>query len=233
MRQARVNNIAVGVESPIAEELQAMKKHLDPKEMIGLIRLYHKAGFRIHGMFIFGYPALEDRPFRMSAQDRARHFRSFLRKARLDTVQVLLPIPLPGTELARRLRKANRIYSTQDIGLEYYDGSFPLFQPDEPMTPENLQLAVRKIMGRFYGPRHMLATAIYVIAFPAIALWFHHIRTGWQKWYRRWSGSIYRSGGWLLFRKWTANFRKDSFLGKLEVAKRNDSLRQQRGAGSS
>ncbi len=233
MRQARVNNIAVGIESPIAEELQAMKKHLDPKEMIGLIRLYHKAGFRIHGMFIFGYPALEDRPFRMSAQDRARHFRSFLRKARLDTVQVLLPIPLPGTELARRLRKANRIYSTQDIGLEYYDGSFPLFQPDEPMTPENLQLAVRKIMGRFYGPRHMLATAIYVIAFPAIALWFYHIRTGWQKWYRRWSGSIYRSGGWLLFRKWTANFRKDSFLGKLEVAKRNDSLQQQRGAGSS
>jgi len=219
MRQARINNLAIGFESPIAEELKAMNKRLDPQEMIELARLYRRAGFRIHGMFIFGYPALPGRPFRMSATDRARHFRRFIRKARLDTVQVLLPIPLPGTELTDRLRTEHRIFPTDKVGLEYYDGNFPLFRPDEPMTPEDMQAAVHGVMRGFYGPRHLLAVAVYVIAFPAMALWLHNLNAGWHRWYRRWAGSLRRTGGWLLMRKWTAAFRKDGFLDKLTRAK--------------
>jgi len=221
MRQARINSLAVGFESPIAEELKAMNKRLDPQEMIDLARLYHRAGFRVHGMFIFGYPASEGAPFRMSAQDRARHFRRFIRQARLDTVQVLVPIPLPGTELTDRLRKAHRIYPADTVGLEYYDGNFPLFQPDDPMTPEDMQAAVRGIMRGFYGPRHLLAVAINVLSFPSVVFRLHNIGAGWQKWYRKWMGSLYRSGGWLLLRKWAAAFRKDGFLSKLAEAKRN------------
>lgn len=230
MREARINNLAIGYESPIVEELNAMNKRLDPQEMIGLTRLYQRAGFRIHGMFIFGYPAPEGRPFRMNAEDRVRHFRRFIRKARLDTVQVLQPIPLPGTELTARLKSAGRIFPTDTVGLEYYDGNFPLFQPDAPMTPEDMQAAAHKIMRGFYGPRHLLATAANVIAFPAVALWLHNIGAGWQRWYRRWARSIYRSGGWLLLRKWTAEFRKDGFLGKLSEARRTGL--PQRGPGS-
>ena len=221
MRQARINNLAVGFESPIAEELKAMSKRLDPQEMIDLTRLYHRAGFRIHGMFIFGYPVPEGRPFRMSAEDRARRFRRFIRRARLDTVQVLLPIPLPGTELTDRLEKAHRIYPTDSVGLEYYDGNFPTFQPDAPMTPEDMQASVQRIMRGFYGPRHLLGVAASIIALPAVALRLHNIGAGWQKWYRRWAGNLYRSGGWLLLRQWTAAFRKDGFLSKLAEAKRN------------
>ena len=220
MRQARINTLAIGFESPIAEELKAMNKRLVPQDMIELARLYHRAGFRMHGMFIFGYPAPEGRPFRMSAQDRVRHFRRFIRKARLDTVQVLLPIPMPGTELTDRLEKAHRIYPTDSVGLEYYDGNFPLFQPDDPMTPENMQASVQRIMRGFYGPRHLLAVAASIMAFPAIVLWLHNIRGGWQMWYRRWIDSVYRSGGWLLLRKWIAAFRKDGFLSKLAEAKK-------------
>ena len=220
MRQARINTLAIGFESPIAEELEAMNKRLDPQEMIGLARLYHKAGFRMHGMFIFGYPGPEGRAFRMSAGDRARHYQRFIRQARLDTVQVLLPIPLPGTELTDRLHKAHRIFPTDTVGLEYYDGNFPLFQPDDPMTPEDMQGSVQRIMRGFYGPRHLLAVAIHILAFPAVVLWLHNIGAGWQRWYRRWMASVYRSGGWLLLRKWTAAFRKDGFLSKLAEANR-------------
>lgn len=230
MREAGINNLAIGYESPIAEELKAMNKRLDPQEMIGLTRLYHRAGFRIHGMFIFGYPAPEGQPFRMGAEDRVRHFRRFIRKARLDTVQVLQPIPLPGTELTARLKKAGRIFQTDAVGLEYYDGNFPLFQPDDPMTPEDMQAAAHKIMRGFYGPHHLLATAANVITFPAIALWLHNIGDGWQRWYRQWARSIHRSGGWLLLRKWTAEFRKDGFVSKLSEAKR--ACMVQRGRGS-
>jgi hypothetical protein len=230
MREARINNLAIGYESPIAEELKAMKKRLEPREMIELTDLYRRAGFRIHGMFIFGYPAPEGQPFHMSAADRVLHFRRFIRKARIDTVQVLLPIPLPGTELTARLRKQGRIFSTDTVGLEYYDGNFPLIQPDDPMTPEDMQAAAHKIMRGFYSPRHLLVTAANVLAFPAIVLWLHNIGVGWQRWYRRWARGLYRSGGWLLLRKWTAQFRKDGFLEKLSEAKK--ACRGQRPHGS-
>jgi radical SAM superfamily enzyme YgiQ (UPF0313 family) len=221
MREARINTLAIGFESPIAEELKAMNKRLDPREMIELAHLYRRAGFRVHGMFIFGYPAPEGRPFVMSAKERVRHFQSFIRKARLTTVQVMLAGPLPGTEMTRRLRAANRIYPTDRVGLEYYDGNFPLFEPDPPLTPEDMLKAVGKITHGFYGPRHLLAVAGSIIAFPVLVLWLHNLGAGWQKWYRRWAGSLYRTGGWLLLRKWTAEFKKDGFLAKLAEAKKN------------
>jgi len=220
MREAGINVLAIGFESPIAEELKAMNKGLDPQEMVALARLYHRAGFRVHGMFIFGYPAREGQPFWMSAKDRVRHFRRFIRRGRLDTVQVLLPGPLPGTKLTRRLRAAHRIYSTDCVGLEYYDGNFPLFQPDEPLTAEDMQASIRKIMGHFYRPGHMFFVGLHLLSFPTIAFYLHGIRSGWQGWYRKWMRSLYRTGGWLLLRRWTAAFKKDGFTGKLAEARK-------------
>jgi len=218
MRQAGVNWLAIGMESPIAEELEAMNKHLKPQEMLDLVKLYRKAGFRIHGMFIFGYPTREATPFRMSAEQRVRRFRRFIRKSKLDTVQVVLPVPLPGTELTARLRGQNRIFSTDCVGLEYYDGSFPLIQPDEPLTPEDMQASARKIMGHFYRPRSLLSVGLNILSFPGIAFQLHRVKAGWRKWYRKWMGDLYRAGGWVLLRRWTAALHKGDFAAKLRRA---------------
>jgi hypothetical protein len=155
----------------------------------------------------------------MSAEDRVRHFRQFIKKSRLDTVQVLLPGPLPGTELTRRLRADDRVYPTECVGLEYYDGNFPLFRPDEPLTPEDMLASVRKIMGRFYRPLHMFSLGLDILFFPTVAFYLHNIRSGWKRWRRKWKRSLYRTGGWLLLRKWTTAFKKDQFLRKLAEAK--------------
>jgi len=219
MRDAGVVCLAIGYESPIAEELQAMNKRLKPSDMIALTRLYRRAGFRVHGMFIFGYPMGPAQSFHMPAGQRVRHFRKFIRKARIDTVQVLLPIPLPGTELTERLRQANRIYSTQHVGLEYYDGNFPIIQPDAPLTPEDMQAAAQRIMGRFYRPRSMLSVALSILSFPWMALWMHEIGDSYRRWSQRWWTRLYRTGGWILLRRWAAAFRKDGFLSKLTRAK--------------
>lgn len=220
MREAGINALAIGYESPIAGELEAMNKRLRPEDMIALTRTYRRAGFRVHGMFIFGYPAKPGMPFHMSAADRVRHFHRFIRKARIDTVQVMLPLPLPGTELTARLRADNRIFSTDDVGLEYYDGNFPVFQPDAPLTPEGLQAAAQNIMGRFYRPSRLLSVILNILCFPTIALRFHRIRSGWQNWCRRWWTSLFRTGGWLLRRKWMAAFREDRFLDKVAAARK-------------
>jgi len=221
MREARINTVAIGFESPIAEELQAMNKRLKPDDMVAMTRLYHRAGFWVHGMFIFGYPMRPGVEFRMSAQERVKRFRRFIRKARIDTLQVLLPVPLPGTELRRRLKEQNRIYSTEHVGWEYYDGNFPLFEPDEPLTAEEMQASILQIMGRFYRFGHFLWVGLNILSFPAIVLYLHDLRVGWHRWSHRWWNSLMGVAGWHIMGKWTAQFRKGSFAGKLAEAKRD------------
>ncbi len=227
MHDAGIGMVAIGFESPIAEELKAMNKRLDPKEMIAMTRLYRGAGFSVHGMFIFGYPAQPEQPFRMNARERARHFRRFIKKSRLDTVQVLLPVPLPGTELTRRLREEGRIYSTDHVGWEYYDGNFPLFEPDEPMTAEEMQASIRQIMGRFYRRRQMFSVGIHILSFPVIVFWFLNIKAGWRRWLRRWWKTVFGFGGSRIIRKWTSDLKKGTFPQKLAEAEKD--LRSRRG----
>jgi radical SAM superfamily enzyme YgiQ (UPF0313 family) len=221
MRKARINTVAIGFESPIAEELQAMNKHLKPDDMVAMTRMYHRAGFWVHGMFIFGYPMRPGVEFRMSARERVKRFRRFIRKARIDTLQVLLPVPLPGTELRRRLMEQNRVYSAEHLGWEYYDGNFPLFEPDPPLTAEEMQASIRKIMGRFYRFSHFLMVGLNVLSFPALVLHLHNLKAGWRSWSRRWWNSLMGVAGWRIIRKWTAQFRKGDFASKLAEAKQD------------
>jgi len=219
MRQANINFVAIGFESPIEEELKAMNKCLRPEDMLALTNVFHKLGFFMHGMFIFGYPVKEGMNFKMSIKERIRHFKEFIRKSKLDTVQVLLPVPLPGTKLRDRLMKQNRIYPLEDIGWEYYDGNFPLFMPDETLTAEEMQAAAMGIMGKVYQLKHMFIIAIHVFLFPCLLFYLLNIRCGWRRWYRSWRKSLIRFAAWITMKKWKLAFQKDPFLQKLEQAR--------------
>ncbi|MDP1854127.1 MAG: radical SAM protein [Candidatus Omnitrophota bacterium] len=219
MRQAGINMVAIGFESPIKEELIAMNKHLMPEDMLAMTRIFHKFGFLVHGMFIFGYPLQEGVNFKMSAKERAKRFKSFIKKAKIDTVQILLPTPLSGTELRRRLAAQNRLYALSDLSWEYYDGNFPLFEPDAPMTAEEMQDSIRNIMGKFYQFKYMFMVGLHIFSFPAMVFFLHNIRLGWRKWYRLWRNDLARFGGWLIMKRWRSQFKKDTFLERLQKAK--------------
>ena len=188
--------------------------------MLALAKIFHKSGFLIHGMFIFSYPLKEGENFTMPAKERIKRFKTFIRKAQIDTLQVLLPTPLPGTEFRHRLAMQNRLYSIQDIGWEYYDGNFPLFEPDAPMTAEEMQSSIRKIMGKFYQFQYMFMVILNIISFPALIFFLHNIRLGWNKWYRPWRNDLIRFGGWIIMKKWASHFKKDKFSEVLENAKK-------------
>ena len=219
MRRAGVATVCIGFESPIEDELKAMEKHLKPSDMVALARIYKKAEFHVHGMFIFGYPLPAGVEFSMPLDERVRHFKRFIRQAGLDTVQILLPVPLPGTEMTKRLRDENRLFPQDVIGWEYYDGNFPIFQPDPPVTPEQLHIAGKKIMGRFYNFNYMFAVGFRTILFAKMVFYLHNVRKGWRKWYKPWSDSVIRFGGWITIRKWSNEFKKGGFLNKLELAR--------------
>lgn len=218
MWQAGVQTVAIGFESPIDTELKAMNKHMSSSEMVSWARIFHKFGFLVHGMFIFGYPLKKDLGLDIPVEECVRCYKDFISKAKIDTVQVMLPVPLPGTELRYRLAQQNRIYPLEDIGWEYYDGNFPLFEPDEPMTSELMHTCAKRIMGRLYRFKYMFLIAVNTFSFPAIVFFLHNIQLGWQKWYRPWRNSLIRFGGWIVLKKWTIAFRRNKFLQKLQNA---------------
>jgi radical SAM superfamily enzyme YgiQ (UPF0313 family) len=219
MQQAGIQTVAIGFESPIEDELKAMNKHISSADMLSLARIFHNFGFLVHGMFIFGYPLKENVNFKMSAKERVRLYKDFIRKAKIDTVQILLPVPLPGTELRHRLEKQNRIYPLADIGWEYYDGNFPLFESDDPLSSEEIQSSARRIMGKFYQLKYMFLVAVHIFSFPALIFFFHNIKSGWRKWYRPWRNDLVRFGGWITLKRWTIKFKRDTFLQKLQRAR--------------
>ena len=230
MHRAGINTIAIGFESPIPEELAAMNKKVNPEEMLALTRLFHKAGFLVHGMFIFGYPLPSPIHLSIPVEKRVSYFRAFIKKARIDTVQIMLPVPLPGTELTRRLAEQGRIFPRDCVGWEYYDGNFPLFQPDPPLTPEDMQAAARKISGRFYRFRHVFLIVANILIFPAMVFSLFNIKWGWRKWYRSWRNELLRVAGWVILRKWTSELGKGGFAKKLTRARKQLLLRNQAAA---
>lgn len=218
MRQAGINTVAIGFESPIEEELKAMRKRVKPQDMVELAKTYHKFGFLVHGMFIFGYPLKEGMTLKMSVKERIKHYKTFIKKAKIDTIQVLLPVPLPGTELRHRLEKQNRIYSTKDIGWEYYDGNFPTFEPDQELTAQEIQGSIHKIMSKFYEFKYLFMVGLQVFSFPSLVFFLYNIRFGWRKWYRPWRNNLARFGGWVIMKGWIQEFKKGSFSQKLKRA---------------
>jgi radical SAM superfamily enzyme YgiQ (UPF0313 family) len=218
MRGCGIRSLAIGIESPIEEELRAMGKRLKISEMVELARLYHRAGFLVHGMFIFGYPMRPGSEFRMGAADRVRRFRDFIRQSKLDTVQVLLPVPLPGTEFRARLEGEGRVFPVAEIGWEYYDGNFPLIVPDAPMTPADLPASSLAIMGRFYQFLRVPGVAVHTLRFPLAMLPLVNVRQRFRRWYRRWRNDVIGSGGYFIMRAWRKQFEQGPFRKKLSAA---------------
>lgn len=233
MKDAGINTVCIGYESPIDEELIAMRKGFLSKQIIEQTRIFHRFGFFIHGMFIFGYPqkkGISGARARLPIEEKVKRFNQFISKAKIDTVQVLLTVPLPGTELRERLQKEGRLYPLKQIGWEYYDGQFPLFEPDDSISPEELQQAVKKIMSGFYRFNYILKIIANIlfhfprVVFPAsftlITLRVRYLTGAFRKWHRLYfRNQTLRFGGYLIVRRWIKKFNEGNFLLKLGRAK--------------
>ena len=156
MQRAGVRTAAIGFESPIPEEVWAMRKPIVPEKMVEWTKTWKKHGFYTHAMFIFAYPIPPDKkqPMNsagqpMSARQRAQAFWRFIKAANPDTIQVLVLTPIPGTEDWAFLEKENRIF--KELGWAAWDGLHVVFQPDEGMTPEEVQHEVIRLHRKFYA----------------------------------------------------------------------------------
>jgi radical SAM superfamily enzyme YgiQ (UPF0313 family) len=171
MRKAGVKMVALGLESPLQEDLAVMKKDL---------AAFRRYGFYVHGMFIFGYPSQPGAPPpTMPLWMQARMFLDFARKAGIDTIQVLKAVPIPGSKLFERLRDRGRILPLSDVGWEYYDGNFLTYVPEDSKFTDVHEGAVW-IMRQFYSATNMLklsyllSCAPVVVAIATVRSWREH-----------------------------------------------------------
>ncbi len=107
-------------------------------------------------------------PEEMSAKEKIKEFKKFIRKANPDTLQVLLATPIPGTGLYERLQKQGRIYSRSIVSWENYDGGHLCFRPDAPMEAEEVQQDSIKIMKWFYSGWNLWKIPLMIFAFPFV-----------------------------------------------------------------
>jgi len=93
----------------------------------------------VHGMFVFG-----------GENDNTEVIESTVRFAtrnRIDTVQFLILIPIPGTDFFRQIREEDRILSED---WSFYDGHHVVFRPKQ-MSALELQMGMFHAMRKFYS----------------------------------------------------------------------------------
>jgi radical SAM superfamily enzyme YgiQ (UPF0313 family) len=152
MRWAGVSLLAIGYESPINEELRAMRKGVTVEKLIARSKKLANY-FYLHGMFIFGYPANKNARERASftIRERAECFKKFFKKSRIDTIQLLNAVPLPGSELRARLESEGRLLPLSTVGWDKYDGLFLCYDPrPEGLEPYDLQNTPKMLMKKKY-----------------------------------------------------------------------------------
>lgn len=139
MAKAGCKAVCVGFESINHKTLQAFEKKQTVDEIIEAIHSFHKNNIKIHGMFVLG----SDDDNKQTIWDTFR----FAIKHKIDTLQMSILTPFPGTKVHEDLEKQKRIFSS-DWSL--YDGQHIVFKPKQ-LSAKELQLNVVKAYSKFYS----------------------------------------------------------------------------------
>ncbi len=140
--------VMVGFESVSDESLGQMNKKQHVADIVESVDLFHRHGIKVHGMFIAGADTDD-----VEAADRIT---AFARHHGIDTIQIMIEMPLPGTHLYRRITADGRLLSS-DWSL--YDGHHAVMAPARSSAAD-LQLAVVGAMERFYSLPGIVGPAV-------------------------------------------------------------------------
>lgn len=139
MSQAGCSVVCVGFESINPRTLAAFHKRQTVEEIMTAIRSFHENKIKIHGMFVLG-----------GEDDNKNTIWETLRfaiKQKIDTMQMTILTPFPGTKVYEDLERQKRIF-TKDWSL--YDAQHIVFAP-RLLSAQELQLAIVKAYAKFYS----------------------------------------------------------------------------------
>jgi len=144
MKETNCTQVYVGIESINPHTLENFNKKQSLDNIKDCIRLFHKRGIRVHGMFVLGSD--------QDTQDTLEATVEFAKRQGIETAQFAILVPLPGTRTYNQLQ--DRIVS-RDWGL--YDGFHVVYEPAQ-MSMYELQKGVMDTWRHFYTvPMYMNA----------------------------------------------------------------------------
>lgn len=144
MYNANLRYVFIGLESINPKTLDSFKKKQNKQDMIEVIQNLHKHKISIHGMFIVGTD--ED------DLDTVHKTVQFSIVNKLDTIQLLSIMPLPGTDLYHDLKSKKKLLTTN---YNLYNGHYVVNIPDH-ISPSYLQREIIRGHKKFLGWRNIL-----------------------------------------------------------------------------
>lgn len=148
MYKANLRYVFIGFESINPKTLDSFKKDQNKQDMIEVIQKLHKHKISVHGMFIVG---TDDDDL-----DTVRKTVQFSIVNKLDTMQLLSIMPLPGTDLYRDLKNKKKLLTTN---YSLYNGHHVVNLPDH-IRPSHLQRAIILGHRNFFGWRNILRSLL-------------------------------------------------------------------------
>ena len=139
MRRSGCRTLNIGMESVEPNTLKTYNKSQDVSDIVHSIRVLHKYGIRVRGMFVVG--ADTDTPQTVATTLR------FALDNKIDSMQILMLTPLPGTDWHREAEEQSRIRH-RDWSL--YDGHHVIVEPSQ-IGGQELRDQVVEAIRRFYS----------------------------------------------------------------------------------
>ncbi|HQP91703.1 MAG TPA: radical SAM protein [Candidatus Omnitrophota bacterium] len=186
MADAGCSVVCIGFESVDPKTLAAYQKKQTLGDIVNAIRSFRQRRIKIHGMFVLG-----------GEDDNANSVWETLRfaiKEKIDTIQMMVLTPFPGTKVYEYLSAQGRIF-TKDWSL--YDGQHIVFKPNL-LTASELQKAVFSAYKKFYSLWHSF------LLFSSFRL----------------RNAFFRFMGYNILRQWDRHNNKMAWLPNFKLAER-------------
>jgi hopanoid biosynthesis associated radical SAM protein HpnJ len=153
MREAGLHHVIVGFESGSPEILKNIKKGVTREQAIEFVRNCKKLGITIHGAFIMGLPG--------ETRETIRGTIEYAKKLDLDSIQVSLASPYPGTEFFEQARREGWIASESyidDTGHQMCIINYP------HLSNAEIFAAVEEFYNKFYfRPKYIARSVMKMI----------------------------------------------------------------------
>jgi radical SAM superfamily enzyme YgiQ (UPF0313 family) len=143
MADSGCHTLFIGFESINPRTLEEYNKQQDLEDIISCIRTVRYHGIHIHGMFVLGAETDDVETIHKTV--------AFAENLGIDTLQIVILTPLPGTPLFNDMMKSGRLLHTD---WSKYDVQHAVFKP-RLMSPATLQIETLKAMGRFYSWKYV------------------------------------------------------------------------------
>jgi len=143
MADSGCHTLFIGFESINPRTLKEYNKKQDMEDILSCISRVRYHGIHIHGMFVLGA--------KTDDVDTIRETVDFAESLGIDTVQIMILTPLPGTPLFEEMLKSGRLLHKD---WSKYDVQHAVFNP-QLMSPATLQIETLRAMARFYSWKYI------------------------------------------------------------------------------